>query len=258
MDWNWFFSSLSQSAAAIVGIFGAFIITKILSNQVSYSEKVNKCRDTLTKCRRVKDSASDLYFNWYNKHTNKRQYERLNDFFEDENYLPPEHYYDKLDFSIFSPRESVIEEIKSSIINHQEQMKIKSEEFRKRAANHQRLNKGSAFFEVTQPRMPSISHFNVEMVSKLQKEREAIDSVIRDTRHHMRLASDMLDSVKGNPESSPQITYALVLVTLLFFIGVIYPLSFLPADPKGNFNLSFSAFLPLLFTVKGIFYCHFQ
>jgi len=33
MDWNWYFAALSQSAAAIGGIFGAFIITKVLTNQ---------------------------------------------------------------------------------------------------------------------------------------------------------------------------------------------------------------------------------
>ncbi|MFJ5472563.1 hypothetical protein, partial [Pectobacterium carotovorum] len=77
MDWNWFFSSLSQSSAAIVGIFGAFIITKILSNQTNYSEKINKCKDILTKCKRVVESADDLYINWYNEQTNNRQCEKL-------------------------------------------------------------------------------------------------------------------------------------------------------------------------------------
>jgi len=39
-DWNWFFSSLSQSSAAIVGIFGAFIITKILSNNSNFDNNI--------------------------------------------------------------------------------------------------------------------------------------------------------------------------------------------------------------------------
>jgi hypothetical protein len=35
-DWNWFFSSVAQFAAAIVGIFGAFIVTKTLANQSAF------------------------------------------------------------------------------------------------------------------------------------------------------------------------------------------------------------------------------
>ncbi|MCH7733340.1 MAG: hypothetical protein IIB44_12675 [Candidatus Marinimicrobia bacterium] len=37
-DWNWFFSALAQSAAAIVGIFAAFIITKIVNNQSTLNQ----------------------------------------------------------------------------------------------------------------------------------------------------------------------------------------------------------------------------
>ena len=39
MDWNWFFSSFAQSSAAIVGIFGAFLITKILNKLGGNYEK---------------------------------------------------------------------------------------------------------------------------------------------------------------------------------------------------------------------------
>lgn len=51
-DWNWFFSSLSQSAAAIVGIFGAFIITKIFSNQTAFSEKTAKLNNYLIEAKK--------------------------------------------------------------------------------------------------------------------------------------------------------------------------------------------------------------
>jgi hypothetical protein len=38
---------------------------------------------------------------------------------------------------------------------------------------------------------------------------------------------------------------------LLFFVGVIYPLSFLPYTLGSEINLSFSAFLDALFSIKG-------
>lgn len=253
MDWNWFFSSLSQSSAAIVGIFGAFIITKILSNQASYSEKVNKCRNTLTQCRRVVDSAEGLYFEWYNKHTNKKQYHELSELFEADEYLTPEQYYDQLKFSSFSPRNETLQKIESIIKNNKVQQEKEREALRQRAASHQQYRPGFAYIEPAHVKFSNLPHLNMGLDNNLQKEREAIDSIIRDARHHIRLASNMLDSVKGNPESSPQITYALALVTILFFIGVIYPLSFMPTNPEGNFNLSFSAFFTLLLTIKGAF-----
>ena len=33
MDWNWFFSSLAQSTAAIVGLIGAFVFTKMVNSE---------------------------------------------------------------------------------------------------------------------------------------------------------------------------------------------------------------------------------
>lgn len=253
MDWNWFFSSLSQSSAAIVGIFGAFIITKILSNQVSYSEKVHKCRDTLTKCRRIVDTADGLYIGWYNKHKNNRQYEKLEELFDDEDYLSPEQYFDQLNFSDFSPREEILKDIALSVDRHKAKIEAEKEAFRQRAAAYQKRNSGFAYTETIPQKFPNLSSLNSGLIENLQKERDAIDGVVRDARHHMRLASDMLDSVKGNPESSPQITYALILVTMLFFSGVVYPLSFMPTDPEGNFHLSLDYFVPLLFSLKGAF-----
>jgi len=74
MDWNWFFSSLSQSAAAIVGIFGAFIITKIFSNQTLFLAKKSKLRDLLVQAQRISDNANSFNVGWYNDNFNKSGY----------------------------------------------------------------------------------------------------------------------------------------------------------------------------------------
>jgi len=44
VDWNWFFSALAQSTAAIVGLIGAFVFTKIVNNQAAFAVKRNKSR----------------------------------------------------------------------------------------------------------------------------------------------------------------------------------------------------------------------
>lgn len=58
MDWNWFFSSLAQSVAALVGVFSAFVITKIVNNQSEFSSKVARTQELLDKSLKYKEAAS--------------------------------------------------------------------------------------------------------------------------------------------------------------------------------------------------------
>ena len=48
MDWNVFFSTVSQTSGAIVGIFAAFLITKIVANQSEYSKNIDKAAEAIT------------------------------------------------------------------------------------------------------------------------------------------------------------------------------------------------------------------
>lgn len=126
MDWNWFFSSLAQSTAAIVSIFGAFIIAKILSNQNTFSKKKNRIKELIVSAKKIKDNTSGF------------------------------------------------------------EQKTKEEQ----------MNIGIEVYD------------------------------------HTQSIRNLLDSIKGNPESSKEITCALALVTLLFFVGVIFPLSFMPTPDR--------------------------
>ncbi len=49
LDYNWLFSTISQSFAAIVGLIGAFIISKIITNQTEYKNKISKLENNLIK-----------------------------------------------------------------------------------------------------------------------------------------------------------------------------------------------------------------
>lgn len=256
MDWNWFFGALSQSAAAIVGIFGAFVITKILGNQSMYSQKLNSCRDEITQCQKIVDTADDLAFDWYNRRTTERELEDLNDLLEKDYSLEASHYYDKLDFSIFLTRVEAVQQIQEKI--SEKHATVAKERRKAEASKVRNLNMGllgnSLIDNLITPIQsgPHLINGGLNLIAELNKERKAMDFVIREARHQIRVNSDRLAAVQGNPESSPQITYALFLVTILFFIGVIYPLSFLPAPTDGKFSLSLAAFWEILFTLKGV------
>jgi cytosine/uracil/thiamine/allantoin permease len=53
MDWNWFFSSLAQSVAALVGIFAAFVITKIINNQSDFARKATRIREIISTSEKL-------------------------------------------------------------------------------------------------------------------------------------------------------------------------------------------------------------
>ncbi|QIB64047.1 hypothetical protein [Kineobactrum salinum] len=254
MDWNWFFGALAQSAAAIVGIFGAFIITKILTNQSAYSQKSNRAKELLAESRRIVDSANDLSIEWYLERRIADEVGDLNEILERDDSQAPEVYYDQLHFPYLLERKRALEiianakELRRRRIAHKEEKKRREAEERSKVGPfHQSLHL-QPFPHVPDP-MARITSAHVQ--NQTEREREAIDTVVRDARHQIRVVNDFLDSIRGNPESSPQITHTLLLVTVLFFAGVVYPLSFLPATPNGMIELSLSAFWPLLFSLKG-------
>lgn len=250
IDWNWYFSSLAQSAAAIVGIFGAFVITKILNNQATFSQKKNRAREILAGCKRVVDVADDLAFEWYNERTIEGELKDLRDMLDKDASKAPEQYYDELRFPIFYDRKKAIELISNAIESRHQVLERELQEAERRATEDRllgRMNLESIMRTPNYQNMPDLG-----LMNNLEKEREAIDQVLRDARHHVRLVKDFLDSAIDNPESSPQITFALVLVTILFYVGVIYPLSFMPLPENAEITLSIEAFWQLITSIKGL------
>ena len=77
-DWNWFFSAFAQCGAAIIGIFGAFIISKILNNTNRFHELQNELKNIEFThhdlFKRLKQVSFDDYFEYVIK-TNQKIYE---------------------------------------------------------------------------------------------------------------------------------------------------------------------------------------
>lgn len=223
-DWNWFFSSLAQSAAAIVGIFGAFIITKILSNQSVYSQKSTNLLDLLNQARRLQEDAKDHYFDWYIKRSNERELADVYTIFKTDPNLSAEDYYERLHFPVFFHRTEAVKLIETKI---------------------------EAIKNSRSPYRADMSAYNPDLTKSLQKERESIDLTLRNIRSHMRSIQAFLTTVRNNPESSQQITCTLLLIIILFFWGVIVPLGFLPITTDNAPRFSLTGLLSLLFSLRG-------
>ena len=253
MDWNWFFSSFAQSSAAIVGIFGAFLITKILNNQALFSQKNSRAKEVIIECKRVMGLSKNRHFSWYNKYKNEKEYEKLMEMLKEGTDFSAAKFYSELNFSIFSPKDDIVKNIENKIYEYKEVKRKREEAFKARAAAYMAKNPGYAYAEgVHEEFKPPI---NTELIKNLNKERELIDNALVDVNHHISIAKNMINEISGNPECSILIKKMLVFVGLLFFLGVIYPLSFLPTNVGRDITLSFDfhVIMSHMFSIKGIF-----
>jgi hypothetical protein len=66
-DWNWFFSSLSQCGAALIGIIAAFIISKLLNENEKKERIYQTLRDFNIEYNNLQKRLSYRYFEWYNE-----------------------------------------------------------------------------------------------------------------------------------------------------------------------------------------------
>lgn len=241
IDWNWYFAALAQSAAAIVGIFSAFIITKILSNQIAFSEKSNRSKEILTACEKVIGNANYLPIDWYNTRIAEEQVEVMQDILGRDDSLKPEDLYWQLNFSKYQEKSEAIVVIKKGVDDRLKRVE---------AERSRGLSRKAGIFGAIN--IPDIKLTNTQLANMIQETRREIQSVEQESKHQIRVVQDCLDTVRGDPESSAQITVVLILVTILFYVGVIYPLSFLPVPANSSLSLSFEAFWPLLTSLKGV------
>lgn len=78
-DPNWFYSASAQSAAAIVGLMGAIIITKII-NEKAFTRQINKeIEEYKTKINCINDELKPKK-EWLNKVNQERDIELVDDF----------------------------------------------------------------------------------------------------------------------------------------------------------------------------------
>lgn len=281
MDWNWFFSSLSQSAAAIVGIFGAFMISKTLGNQSAFTSKSIQLETTIAECENIVEEAKDLYLEWYIEKMRELALLELSDLIEEDpsiGQLPSEELYRKVDFSRYDDKQQVIALIDESTARYKRNQEAYTEEFDKAERQQKRyeemrgqsdaspfssLNQvlgGLGLYQQDWPVAPRLAQFDLlekrnsvySLRPELERELERIESVRRKAKHQIKLNTNFSRTIEGNPESSGYITTILLLITTLFFAGVIYPVSFMPVALGQAPSISMHAVIPTLLSFKGV------
>ena len=223
MDWNWFYSSAAQSVAAIVGIIAAFAITKIINSQTIFARDAIEMKNLFSISERLSERADHVCFKSYNWHLRVQEFSSLKDRLKNESTLQsPDEYFSQLHFSEYDSRQDIIAAIETMIQSF-------------RNGSHR-----------------SLPNYALASRTELDDEKLMIDSFLADVRQNTRTVSNFLDSIEGNPQSSSLITVAIVSTLVLFFVGVIYPLSFLPFDDTNAPVFALSVLLDNLGSPKGI------
>lgn len=234
MDWNVFFSTVSQTSGAIVGIFSAFLITKIISNQSDFSRMKERVFLLVNKSKALSLEADSRYFDWYNKRIRERALDKLKNMFDENNeFLSAEEYYERIKFSPFELKSDVLVCIQNAI-------EERKEENKKRQTGYYAL----------------MNNFRTPLSvlgNDVQEEFELIDALKVKILANINDIIYVHDEVVKEKYGKNLITISIVASSLLFVLGVIYPLSFIPKVIGEDINITFRAFFDVLFSIKGFF-----
>ena len=264
MDWNWFFSSLAQSVAALVGVVGAFLISSLLNNQASYAKNRSRTGELLRESQRLVDAANSRSFDWYNERALEyalSDVELTVGQVQAQDVRTPEDYYAEFNFPDYLPKKEILEAIEGVLQTDRERRE--EIERREREEARKRARSMGLGFDPPDFSLKGISMLDNTAVaagrlvnqSRLQmydQEREAILQLMVAIKGHIRAAREHLALIEQQPESSTVIRAVLGAVLLLFWFGVIYPLSFLPVPSTGVSALSVRGFFDILFSLRGL------
>ena len=211
----------------LLALLGAFLISRLLNNQSSFSRNRARTRELLREGDSLTDSAGYRRFRWYNERTlesclNLIDWDLTNRGAEGQKPLSPDEYYEKFDFSPYLTRRQTVQEIERYLEKKQEESK--------KAQTKQ-------LWMTLIPKGPDPA-FTVAARQSLHEEGEAIAQLVLRIKDHIREVREHLDTVSSQPERSGAIRLVLAAILVLFLVGVIFPLSYLPVRTGSAPSLS--------------------
>ena len=236
MDWNAFFATIAQITATIVAIWGAFIISKILNNETAFNNKKAKIR-SVWNISHALGMRSLMNFKGYNYSKRYASLSKLKELLPETEILSANQYYLNLDFSWYDCREDVLDLLTKVIGDGKDKTYIS---------------------QIIDIELEALKEFNY---SNHQRESLgiAIQSKYVEVYENTSTVYFLLKLIRNNPESSNMITWSIIILSILFCVGIIYPVSFIPTNLDYSFSLkelnnvlSFSHFFTILFSLKGL------
>lgn len=256
IDWNWFFSSFCQSAAALIGIIAAFIISRLLGLSEKIEGTISHFDNLVIEANRIITSISKRHFIWYTK-TNIKYDSDLKDAIRKGEFdnLSEAEILEKIysaDNRLFRDDNAVMDSFK----NLYDKVKPKEKKF------------GNGLSMINTPLDLDIPP--VGLWDKLSAEKEAINQLEIESKTIIQHFEHNLQDLQSYDNTIRPLQVIIVLLMIAFPLTVIYPLHFMPVGTNEKITLTInplevwslllsfkSAMLFIFFiTIEGIF-CYF-
>jgi hypothetical protein len=216
VDLTWFLSALAQSTAAIVGLMGAFVFTKVVNNQAAFQQAEREADQLGFRAKELRSECGLRSFTWYNERVRDRA---LRDFdaWIKKNPMPEDRteLVEQFSFSPFDDPADILEAIEERI-------------------------------ESYQPVPPGVRDFSGIVTDwdhhrwlsdKIEEEGKEIWRLYTRVQAHIDRIALFLRRTEQNPYSAPLVPKTIVALGVLFLLGVVYPLGLLPWDPNGSLTI---------------------
>ncbi len=225
-DWNWFFSAFAQCGAAIIGIFGAFIISKILNNTNSFHELQNELKNIEFThhdlFKRLKQVSFDDYFEYVIK-TNQKIYELFESGKLDESAKTIKYVY--LHGPLIYKSDTLIRSILKSIKNS--------------PGGYKNL----------------YNNYRDTYDISIQKMKPIIDDLKFQSERNIEKCNFIRNKLDNLLKSFISLKVIIIFLSIALFSTVIYPLHFLPLAVNQNptISINYSDIIFNIFSMKGLF-----
>jgi hypothetical protein len=245
LDWNIFFSSVSQVTGIIIAFWGAFVVTKLLSNESDYKKNVSKIQSLFNISHSLLMRTLAINYEAYNLNKRYEALLELKKCIVNSEINSIEEYYFKLKFSWYDDRESIFNLLKEILENTDNN---NSDGASKEEINL-RLEKKLEIYKAYNYSNNSMNEITINVHKTFVEVYENTNKIYF-----------MIKYLKSNPESSKIIHWSLITISILFCVGVIFPMCIIPINTNICIKdvdslISQISFIGVLFSFKGLILC---
>jgi hypothetical protein len=231
LDWNSFFSTISQASASMIGVILAFLVSRIISEGSDYDRLVYDSSVLIDESIDLKARLDSMNFDWHDKKI-----------FEDFDFRDiQENLNDLMD----SGHESKVELLRQALPRLYYPEKFVDELDKK-------IKYGDPMRDLPVVGRSMIVTGIREHINAFESEFDNISLRVQSVVRRHKIISRAFSS---NILDMKSLSSAIIVLVPITFMTVIYPLHFLPvsdgAIPSIEFNIL--AFLRLLISIKGFF-----
>lgn len=229
-DWNWFFSSFCQSAAALIGIIGAFIISRLLGISEKINSTISEFDNLKIDYNKILLNINNCHFYWYTK-MHVRYNSDLHDQIKNGDFdnLNREEILNKiydLNSHLFKIDEAVIESFEKA--------------YKEYKPKYTELSNGlsvkNSSFAGTFDIPPK------ELWDNLSEEKSSIDKLEIESRTLIQHFERNLQNLSAFDDSIKPLKFIVILLLIAFPFTVIYPLHFMPMATNTNPEIIYNLF----------------